>query len=550
MKKAALLICTIISVYGCNFKSLEADVIFHNCVVIDCDGIGKESAVPLAVAVKDGRIVAIGAEHSIRNNYRTSELIDLKQAVLYPGFIDAHAHFVGYALSKLQVDLVGTKSYSEVLDRLVEFSKTHPEGWLTGRGWDQNDWKAPIYPTRETLDKLFPTRPVAIRRIDGHAVLANSAALEIAGLLHPPSIDGGEIVLLNDGSPSGVLVDAAADLLLEHQPVVSEDVKRKALADAQHDLFARGLTSVVDAGLDVADIRLIDSMHKSGDLQIRIVAMASGTQPNLDSALAIGPWRTDRLISESIKFYMDGALGSRGAALLEPYTDRPNHSGYLLQDSLEYVDALSRAYDQGFQACTHGIGDRSIRNILSHYHNILGGVNDRRWRIEHAQVVAQEDLALFTRTSIIPSIQPTHATSDMFWAGERLGKGRIRRAYRYDDLKNALGMIPLGTDMPIEDIDPIKTFYAATVRKNAHGYPEDGFYMDQALDRNSTLLGMTVWAAMANNNDKEVGSIEVGKWADFVVLDRNLLSVAPEYILEAKILRTVVAGITTFNSTD
>jgi predicted amidohydrolase YtcJ len=550
MKRTALIICTLLSAYSCNYKSLEADVVFHNCVVIDCDGIGEESAVPLAIAVKDGRIVAVGAEHAIRNTYRATELIDLRQSVVYPGFIDAHAHFVGYALKKLQVDLVGTESYADVLDRLVEFSLVHPEGWLTGRGWDQNDWASRSYPTRHELDLLFPSRPVAIRRIGGHALLANTAALKITGLLEATYIEGGEIVLLDDGSPSGVLIDSAAEKLLKHIPKVSDAVKRLALMEAEKDLFARGLTSVVDAGLDVGDIRLIDAMHKSGELQIRVVAMASGTQSNLDSALAQGPWRTDRLVAESIKFYMDGALGSRGAALLEPYSDRTDYSGYLLQDSLEYSNALRRAYEGGFQACTHGIGDRSVRNILNHYYEILGGVNDRRWRIEHSQVVAAEDLALYERASVIPSVQPTHATSDMYWAGERLGKGRIRRAYRYKDLKNVLGMIPLGTDMPIEDIDPLKTFYAATVRKDAEGYPEEGFYMDQALDRNSTLLGMTVWASMANNTDADVGSIEVGKWADFVVLDRNLLTVPADDVLDALILRTVVAGITTFNSSE
>lgn len=541
---------TLLLLSSCNFKHQEADVIFHNAVIVDCDGVGQERAEAKAIAVKDGRIVDIGAEHSIRNAYRTKELVDLKQAVVYPGFIDAHAHFLGYALTKLEVDLVGTESFEQVLERAKAFHEAQTKEarettWLSGRGWDQNDWDVQEYPTREELDSLFPERPVAIRRVDGHAVLANKVALEAAGMLDTLYIEGGEIVINEDGELTGVLVDAAADYLLSFKPEYDETVKRQALIDAEKDVFAAGLTSVVDAGLDVGDIRLINEMHESGDLKIRVVAMSSGTESNIDSALAMGPWRTDRLIAESIKFYMDGALGSRGAALLEAYTDRPGHTGYLIQDSAKYHNWLEQAYERGFQACTHGIGDRAVRTVLEHYAEILGGVNDRRWRVEHSQVVHSDDIELFAQSSVIPSVQPTHATSDMYWAAERLGRGRIRRAYIYKDLQNILGILPLGTDFPIEGISPISTFYAATVRKDASGYPAEGFNIDQALDRNSALLGITVWASIANNNDSEVGSIEKGKWADFTILDRNILTVDANQILETKVLRTVVAGQTT-----
>ena len=530
-------------------------MIFHNAVIVDCDGAGPEKAEAKAIAVKDGRIVDIGAEHSIRNAYRADELVDLGQAVVYPGFIDAHAHFLGYALTKLEVDLTGTQSFEEVLDKTLAFHNAQSEEarsttWLSGRGWDQNDWEVKEYPTRAELDTMFPTRPVAIRRIDGHAVLANSLAIEAAGMLSASVdtlyIEGGEIVTDDNGELTGVFVDAAADQLLSFKPEYDETVKRQALIEAEKNLFGVGLTSVVDAGLDVADIRLINEMHESGELKIRVVAMASGTESNIDSALAMGPWRTDRLTAESIKFYMDGALGSRGAALLEAYTDRQGHKGYLIQDSAQYHSWLEQAYERGFQACTHGIGDRAVRTVLEHYTDILGGVNDRRWRIEHSQVVHREDLQLYAESSVIPSVQPTHATSDMYWAAERLGRGRIRRAYIYKDLQNLLGILPLGTDFPIEGISPISTFYAATIRKDASGYPAEGYQVDQALDRNSALLGITVWASIANNNESEVGSIEKGKWADFTVLDRNLLTIDANQILQSKVLRTVVAGETTY----
>ena len=532
---------------GCNFKSHHADLILHNAVGLVCDG-SPLNASRIAIAIENGKIVAVGPERKILNSFTAEVKIDLKQAVVYPGLIDAHAHFTGYALSTLEVDLVGAESYDEVLNRLESFSKSHSSGWLTGRGWDQNKWSPSTYPTLTLLDNLFPSRPVAIRRIDGHALLANSVALTIAGMTEVRSIKGGEMISFEDGYPSGVLIDGAADSLLAFIPPHDGPTKDAALIQAQHDLFALGLTTVVDAGLDVADIRRIDSLHRTGDLEIRVVAMASGTHPNLDSTFATGPYRTDRLIAQSIKFYMDGSLGSRGAALLEPYSDRPTHSGFIFQDSAEFRITLELAKELEFQVATHCIGDSAVRNVLNLYNSILGGQNDKRWRIEHAQVVSPSDLPLFTSASIIPSVQPTHATSDMYWAGKRLGRNRIRTAYTYRDLQDVIGILPLGTDMPVEDIDPRKTFYAATIRKDAEGYPSEGYHIDQCITRESAIYGMTLWAAIANFHEEEVGSIEVGKWADLVVMDRNLLTAAPEKILDTKILRTFVAGIQTYDS--
>lgn len=519
----------------------------HNAVALTCEG-SDQQVTPMAIAILDGIIIATGPERAILNSFTSKKKIDLKQSVIYPGFIDAHAHFTGYALSLLTVDLVGTTSYQDVLNRVALFAEDHPSGWITGRGWDQTDWSTTTFPTLTLLDELFPSRPVAIRRIDGHALLANSTALKLAGLSQTRQIQGGEMLTFNDGTPTGVLIDGAADSLLSIIPSINNKLKITALIEAEKHLFARGLTSIVDAGLDVSDIQLIDSLHKSGTLSIRVVAMASGTHPNLDSAFAIGPFVTDRLIARSLKFYMDGSLGSRGAAMLQPYTDRPDHNGFIFQDPDDFYNALTKADELGFQVATHCIGDSAVRNVLHVYNDILGGHNDKRWRIEHAQVVTPEDLPLFSSASIIPSVQPTHATSDMYWAGERLGRNRIRHAYAYNDLEQVLGLLPLGTDMPVEDIDPIKTFYAATIRKDTEGFPKDGYHTDQSLSRQSALYGMTLWAAIANFQDESVGSIEVGKWADLVILDRNLLTSPPESILDTKILRTFVAGIETYNS--
>ena len=533
----------------CNFKSQHADLILHNTVGLVCDG-SPISTTKMAIAIEKGKIIAVGPERKILNAYSADEKIDLKQAVVYPGLIDAHAHFTGYALSKLEVNLVGAVSYDDVLSRLETFSKTHTSGWLTGRGWDQNKWTPSSYPTLTLLDDLFPTRPVAIRRIDGHALLANTAALRIAGMTEVRFIQGGEMISLEDGSPSGVLIDGAADSLLVFIPPHEGATKDATLIQAQHDLFALGLTTVVDAGLDVSEISRIDSLHRTGDLKIRVVAMASGTQSNLDAAFKKGPQRTDRLIAQSIKFYMDGSLGSRGAALLAPYSDRPSHSGFIFQDAVTFRANLDLAHERGFQVATHCIGDSAVRNVLNLYNAILGGQNDKRWRIEHAQVVSPSDLPLFTSASIIPSVQPTHATSDMYWAGERLGRNRIRTAYTYRDLQHVIGILPLGTDMPVEDIDPRKTFYAATVRKDSEGFPSEGYHVDQSLTRESAIYGMTLWAAIANFHENEVGSIEVGKWADLVVMDRNLLTVSPDQILGAKTLRTFVSGVEVYQSSN
>jgi predicted amidohydrolase YtcJ len=532
--------------FSCNFKSQKADLILHNAVVLTCDG-SDQQATPMAIAISEGVITATGPERAILNSFTSTQKIDLQRAVIYPGFIDAHAHFIGYALSLLTVDLVGTTSFQDVLKRVELFAKDHHSGWITGRGWDQTDWATTTFPTRTLLDELFPSRPVAIRRIDGHALLANTAALQLAGLSETREIKGGEMLTFADGTPTGVLIDGAADSLLKIIPSISTKLKITALIEAEKHLFARGLTSIVDAGLDVSDIQLIDSLHKSGTLSIRVVAMASGTHPNLDSAFAIGPHITDRLIARSLKFYMDGSLGSRGAALIEPYTDRPSHNGFIFQNADDFYNSLLMADELGFQVATHCIGDSAVRNVLNIYNDILGGHNDKRWRIEHAQVVSPEDLPLFSSASIIPSVQPTHATSDMYWAGKRLGRNRIRHAYAYNDLEQVLGLLPLGTDMPVEDIDPIKTFYAATIRKDLDGFPKNGYHTDQSLSRQSALHGMTLWAAIANFQDEHVGSIEVGKFADLVILDRNLLTSNPESIIESKILRTFVAGIETYN---
>ena len=525
---------------GCGGSSNSADLVLHNAHVVCLDGSGAEAQ---ALAIRDGMVVAVGKEHEVRNAFRGSPARDLRGATVYPGLIDAHSHLLGYALNLGHTNLVGTASWEEVLQRLAVDHTTSTSAWVRGRGWDQNDWPSQAFPDRTQLDSLFPNRPVALQRIDGHAVLANHVALRMTGLLNAGEIPGGEILRRADGQPTGVLIDGAADSLLARIPQPSQAEKAAALKQAQANLLAAGLTTVTDAGLDVEDIALLDSLHGSGDLVLRVVAMANPKEANFVAMAERGGWKTERLMAQSFKFYMDGALGSRGAALLEPYDDRPGHRGLLLQSIETYESQLRRIHADGFQAATHAIGDSAARLVLDVYERILGGPNDRRWRMEHAQVIHPDDVARFGASSIIPSVQPTHATSDMYWAGQRLGRGRIRRAYAYADLRDQLGMLPLGTDFPVEDIDPRKTFLAAVARQDVDRYPAEGFHLDQALSPKECLLGMTLWAALACQTDSLVGSIEVGKRADLIVVDRDWLLLAdPHEVMTSRVWATYLDG--------
>ena len=525
---------------GCHWAKEPVDLVIRNAHIVCLDGAGTQAQ---AMAIHKGQIVALGKEHEILNAYRGETVEDVQGATVYPGLIDAHSHLLGYALNLAHTDLLGTTSWEEVVDKLQDEHANSTTPWVRGRGWDQNDWSVPEFPDREALDELFPKRPVALQRIDGHAVIANRHALELTRLWEAKSLPGGEILRRPDGTPTGVLVDGAADSLLARIPEPSADTKTEALRIAAQRLVACGLTTVTDAGLDVDDIALLDSLHKTGDLKLRVVAMANPTEPNFHVMAQRGGWDTPRLKAQSFKFYMDGALGSRGAALLEPYDDRPGHRGLLLQSLEVYEAQLARIHRDGFQAATHAIGDSAARLVLGAYERVLGGPNDHRWRVEHAQVIHPDDVNRFGQSSIIPSVQPTHATSDMYWAGVRLGRGRIRRAYAYANLRDQLGMIPLGTDFPVEDVDPRKTFLAAVARQDAARYPEGGFHMDQALQPREAMLGMTLWAALASRMDTLAGSLEVGKRADLVVTDRDWLKLSdPHEVLNAQILKTFIDG--------
>ncbi len=535
--KKILVIISVFSLFSCSQKK-NADLLVYNATIYTVDSSFSTAE---AMVIEGGKIVAVGKTADLEKEYEAKEKLDAQGKFIYPGFIDAHAHFVGYGLSLQRVDLVGTNSWEEVVEKLKTFAAENKEGWITGRGWDQNDWEIKEFPTNEKLNELFPDRPILLTRVDGHAAIANQKALDLAGVKVGDTLTGGEVED-HEGTLTGLLIDNAVDLVSAKIPSATEEQFKKAVQAAQQNCFAVGLTTIDDCGLSYEAVEGIKKLQTNGDLKMRLYVMLSDEKKNYDYAAKNGMIKTDRLNVRSFKVYGDGALGSRGACLLEPYNDKAGHYGFLLSNASHFDSVANWIAEKGWQMCTHAIGDSGNRTMLNIYAKYLKGKNDLRWRIEHAQVVNQNDFNLFGANSIIPSVQPTHATSDMYWAGDRLGAERVKGAYAYKQLLQQNGWIPLGTDFPVEDISTFKTFFAASIRKDAKGWPDAGYQMENVLTREETLRGMTIWAAKANFEEKEKGSLEKGKFADFVILDADIMKEAPEKLLGIKVLKTFLGG--------
>jgi hypothetical protein len=534
VKKIFLILVVSILVISCQ-KQEKADLIIINSNTYTVNNKFDKAE---SFAIKDGKFIAVGTNEEIQKKYTTLSTVDAKNKTILPGLIDAHCHFYRLGLQQQKVDVSGTKSYDEVLDRLVAFQKEKNTSFITGRGWDQNDWELKEFPTKEKLDILFPTTPVAITRVDGHALLVNQIALDLAGITKNTKVSGGEIIL-KDGKLTGVLIDAAMDFI--KFPEVSNKEAIQGLLDAQKIAFSFGLTTVDDAGLDRYTIELIDSLQKANRLKMRIYAMVSGDkQAQIDYYINKGIIKTAKLNVRSFKVYGDGALGSRGATMRNSYSDRENHFGALIYSPERYQEIAKQIAASEYQMNTHAIGDSANTWMLKTYKEVLKNDKNRRWRIEHAQIISKEDFKDFN--NILPSVQPTHATSDMYWAEDRVGKERMKGAYAFKKLLNTYGKIALGTDFPVEQVNPFLTFYAATIRKDIHNYPKDGFQMENALTREETLKGMTIWAAYSNFEEDEKGSIEVGKFADFIILNQNILEVEGSKIPETRVVSTFVNG--------
>jgi len=524
----------IISLFFLGCKS-EVDLIVYNGNIYTVDNDFK---VANAIAIKDGLFHEIGTNEII-NKYYSKELINLNGSTILPGLIDAHCHFYGLGLNQQVINLTGTLSFEEVLSKL-KLNSSINNTVIKGRGWDQNDWEVKQFPEKSELDVLYPDIPVVLERIDGHAYLVNQKALDLAKITNDTKSNNGTIIKKN-GEITGVLVDGPMGLIDNILPELSIYEKEQALLNAQKICFQNGLTTVDDAGLSKEIILLIDSLQKKKELKIRIYAMISNSKNNLDYFLEKGPIKTPLLNVSSVKVYGDGALGSRGATLKKPYHDDPSNYGKLITKPDDIKNLASRIAKANFQMNTHAIGDSTVKLLIDTYSRVLENKKDPRWRIEHSQIIDLKDIEGFNN-KILPSVQPTHATSDMYWAEDRVGPNRIKGAYAYKALLNKSKVIGLGTDFPVEKVNPFHTFYAAISRKDLNGYPENGFEFKNALSRKETLKGMTIWAAYLNFEENEKGSIEKGKLADFIIIDRDIMNIEVEETYKTKVLKTFISG--------
>ena len=527
---------------ACKQMKEKADLIITNGIIYTLDSLNSHAE---AMAVKNGKILAIGPSKTISEDFQAPERLDLKGKSLFPGFIDAHCHFLGYALGLQYIDLSGLQSFGEVLERLKTVDCKNTNKWLVGRGWDQNLWENKEFPDNSLLNKLYPTTPVMLIRVDGHVVLANQEALKRAGIGSANQFGDGQVQMKN-GQMTGILSETAADHIRERVPQPKGEELVNLVKKAEQRCLAVGLTCVSDAGLDYNQVMEIDSLQKSGSLNMQVYAMLAPNKTNIDKFLRKGQFKTDKLVVRSIKIYADGSLGSKTARLKLPYCDAPATSGMIvtLPDSIKALCKL--AYDHGYQVNTHCIGDSANNMILNIYATYLTGKNDLRWRIEHAQVVDPADVHFFGDYSVIPSVQATHATSDMYWAERRLGTERIKGAYAYKVLMLQNGWIANGTDFPIENISPLLTFYAAVSRQDLNGFPVGGFQIENALSRDEALRSITIWAAKADFLEKNKGSLEVGKDADFVILDQDIMQVPIRKVPDVKVLMTLILGKVVF----
>lgn len=525
--------------FSCSSKETADLIVIHAKVYT----VNSEFATAEAFAVKNGKFIRVGTTEEIQRRYKAREIIDAQGKPVYPGFYDAHAHFPSLAEFLGEADLNGSKSFEEVVERLKAWEQKNPDrSWIVGGGWDQNLWPGKQFPTKDLLDKAFPDKAVFLSRVDYHAAVVNSKALELNKITAVKEVPGGLIGGKNN-VPDGLLVDNAMDLI--HIPPLTEEQYLKQLQTAQDSLFSVGLTSIIDAGISVSGLEVLKKFYKDGQLKIRDYAMVAASPASVEDYIERGFYESDRLEIKSFKIVGDGALGSRGACLLEHYHDAPT-KGFLLHSPAELDTMIEMISNSPFQVNAHAIGDSANRILLDLYGKHLTNNANRRWRIEHAQIVSPADFPKFRQFSIIPSIQPTHATSDMYWAKDRVGEERMKGAYAYKHLLNEYGKVAIGSDFPVEHFNPLYGFHAAVARVDAKGYPKGGFQMQDVLTREETLKGMTIWAAYSCFQEYKRGSIEKGKDADFIILEDDIMTAPVEKLRSVKTLRTVVGGETVF----
>jgi predicted amidohydrolase YtcJ len=521
-------------------------------IVVNARIYTVDNAHPMAsaLAVRGGRIVFVGSDAEARTlaTART-RVLDVKGRTVIPGMVDAHAHLSGLAAALRNVLLAGSKTYDEVIRRVVERARTTRKGeWVQGRGWDQNLWPEKNFPTHEALSRATPDNPVVLGRVDGHAVLANALAMRLAGVTAATKDpDGGRIIRLPNGDPSGVFIDNAQSLVRRAVPSLSDATLREATTAAIAEVNQWGMTGLHDAGESRKVIDVFESLARDNRYNIRNYVMVSDNAADIAYYTGRGPKNglyDGHIWIRAIKTYADGALGSRGAALLAPYSDDPGNVGLLVSTPAHLESVAETGLRAGFQVNTHAIGDRGNRVALDAFEAALKKVPtaDHRFRIEHAQIVSPEDIPRFARLGVIPSMQASHQTSDMRWAEARVGPQRIKGAYAWRSLLNTGVVIPNGSDFPVEEVNPLISFHSAVTRQDASGWPEGGWYPDQVMTRDEALKAMTIWPAYAAFQEKELGSLSPGKYADFVVLDRDIMTVPANEILQTRVLSTYIGG--------
>ncbi len=552
----------------------EVDTLYVNGRIYT---LNESNEVADAMAVRGERIIAVGKSDRLR--VRAKEVVDLGGKTVMPGFIDAHAHLFSLGLSRLTVDLVGATSEGDASARVAERVASSPPGqWIRGRGWDQNDWPTKRFPTHATLDRVSPQNPAYLNRIDGHACWVNKKALAIAGITKetadPP---GGRIIRDAQGNPTGVFIDAAMALIASHLPPLTDEEANDAMNMAIRECLKYGITSVHDMGVDLREIEIMKRAIDEERFPFRIYVAIGGVGETWDHFLKTGPiiGHQDRLTVRAIKLYIDGALGSRGAALIEPYSDDPENRGLTLTSDADFKSTVLQALESGFQVCTHAIGDRANNLALNGYEASLQQhpVNDHRLRIEHAQVLDLNDIPRFKQLGVIPSMQPTHCTSDMYWAEARLGPERVKGAYAWRSLLNTGTIICGGSDFPVENPNPLAGIYAAVSRQDQQGRPKDatdvirsfqlsregltdsksferGWYGDQRMTREEALRAFTILAAYGAFEEKDKGSLERGKLADFVVLSNDIMTIPGPEILKTHVEMTYVGGKRVYHRND